>query len=360
MENQNNFARYSDVESVLVYGFLPFKKPKISIVIPTYKRADLLEETLDSAINQTGFDDYDIIVVDNEPEFDAETDTEKLIKKINSDKILYYKNKKNIGMFGNWNRCIELANADWVCILHDDDKLKPEMLKICYPMLNKNRSYIQPEYEIFGNTSNLNYRGGAEGCAKILKERINELLASRNILLPVSPFEFAFMGLWSAPIGVLFSKKNALDIGGYNQDLYPSADGDFAIRYSQKYGIYRLKTALIKYRVEVNATLKAETLLGFIKSDFVIRKKLIENYGKCRKKFFTKLSEILIYQYCYEHELLHDNKTCDDAYVNGRKISLYNDGKNRLSFYLITISRHIYQAVKLLSHYFISHFTFGK
>lgn len=37
----------------------------LSIVIPTYKRPDLLKETIKSIILQEGFEDYEIVVVDN-------------------------------------------------------------------------------------------------------------------------------------------------------------------------------------------------------------------------------------------------------------------------------------------------------
>ena len=44
-------------------------------------------------------------------------------------RISYYKNKENLGMFGNWNRCLELARGEWVCILHSDDKIMPNYIE---------------------------------------------------------------------------------------------------------------------------------------------------------------------------------------------------------------------------------------
>lgn len=42
------FAKYSHAPSVLIYGVLPSKKPDVSIMIPTYRRADLLKEAIKS------------------------------------------------------------------------------------------------------------------------------------------------------------------------------------------------------------------------------------------------------------------------------------------------------------------------
>ena len=53
-----------------------------------------MKEAVDSALNQIGFDEYDVIVVDNDPDRDDET--EKLMLNYNNPKLSYYKNMKNI------------------------------------------------------------------------------------------------------------------------------------------------------------------------------------------------------------------------------------------------------------------------
>lgn len=84
--------------------------PFLSIIIPTYNRAHLIENTLLSVLNQS-CDDYEIIVID-----DGSTDTtEKVVASLNNSKIQYYKvtngergkarnegTKKAIGNYVNW------------------------------------------------------------------------------------------------------------------------------------------------------------------------------------------------------------------------------------------------------------------
>ena len=36
---------------------------------------------------------------------------------------MYMKNEENIGMFGNWNRALEVTRTKYVVLLHDDDWL---------------------------------------------------------------------------------------------------------------------------------------------------------------------------------------------------------------------------------------------
>jgi cellulose synthase/poly-beta-1,6-N-acetylglucosamine synthase-like glycosyltransferase len=79
LKYEDNFSKIKFIKSKLVYGDLNFNKtPLITIAIPTYKRPDLLEEAINSALNQIDFIDYEVIVVDNDP--DSDTETEKLLK----------------------------------------------------------------------------------------------------------------------------------------------------------------------------------------------------------------------------------------------------------------------------------------
>lgn len=71
---ENNFKEIEEVKSEKIQGDTSSKLPLVSIVIPTYKRVSTLRETLDSAIRQTGNHNYEILVVDNNPERGDETE----------------------------------------------------------------------------------------------------------------------------------------------------------------------------------------------------------------------------------------------------------------------------------------------
>jgi len=169
MENQSiiNYEAIEDcyvkcahVKSRLVYGnpdSVP--KPWISVVIPTYRRTHLLKNALDSVLTQHYTDFFwDIVIVDNEPDDGKENDTERLVRSLDSDRILYYRNSENIWVGDNFNRCIQLARGEWVCFLHDDDILISNTLRTlgCLirgydtpqkPLGAIAASYIQIEYD---------------------------------------------------------------------------------------------------------------------------------------------------------------------------------------------------------------------
>lgn len=120
--------------------------PKISIAIPAYK-STFLRQAIDSVLAQT-FSDWELIIVnDASPEPVSE-----IVKQYMDTRIRYYVNETNIGMEDpavNWNRCLELAQGEFFCLLCDDDYYEPtfleEMLTLAdkYPDVSVFRSRIK-------------------------------------------------------------------------------------------------------------------------------------------------------------------------------------------------------------------------
>ena len=91
---------------------------EISVVIPTFNRADMLGQAIASALEQTGVD-LEVVVSDN-----ASTDhTPQLVARFSGDtRVRYFRNDSNVGMVANWRLAIyERARADCFVLLSDDD-----------------------------------------------------------------------------------------------------------------------------------------------------------------------------------------------------------------------------------------------
>jgi glycosyltransferase involved in cell wall biosynthesis len=99
-------------------------RPFWSVMIPTYNaRPDYLQQTLQSVLAQDpGPDAMQIEVVD-----DCSPDAAplELVHRIAGDRVTVYREPKNNGLAGIWNRCIELAKGEWIHILHQDDFILP-------------------------------------------------------------------------------------------------------------------------------------------------------------------------------------------------------------------------------------------
>jgi len=100
--------------------------PLVSICIPTYNRASMVGEAIRSALGQT-YAPLEVLVVDN-----ASADTiEDVVGSFHDPRLKLVKNEKNLGMFGNFNRCIELARGKYIHILHSDDYIDPRFAETC-------------------------------------------------------------------------------------------------------------------------------------------------------------------------------------------------------------------------------------
>lgn len=103
--------------------------PLISIMIPTFRRRDLLVEAVASATAQDIQRPFEVVVVDDDP---ASTCLEALLRavpKIKKANFRYIRNCQNHGYYENHNRCLREARGEWFTILHDDDLLDPDFAR---------------------------------------------------------------------------------------------------------------------------------------------------------------------------------------------------------------------------------------
>ncbi len=98
--------------------------PLVSIIIPTYNRANLIRRSINSILNQK-YQNFEIIVVD-----DGSTDnTMEIVGNFNEDKIKYYKHKINKGAAAAMNTGIEYCRGDFIAFQGSDDLWLPEKLE---------------------------------------------------------------------------------------------------------------------------------------------------------------------------------------------------------------------------------------
>jgi glycosyltransferase involved in cell wall biosynthesis len=108
--------------------------PKVSVLIPTYNYAHFLDETIQSVLNQT-YNDYELIIVDNK----STEDTLEVVDKYLGDRrIHFYQNATNLGLSGNWNKCLGYATGEYIKFLCADDKFHPEMLRKFVSVMDEN------------------------------------------------------------------------------------------------------------------------------------------------------------------------------------------------------------------------------
>lgn len=282
---KNNLSLTEHILSIPIFEAQLNFIPKITIAIPTYKRLDLLKEAIDSAINQTDYINYDIIVVDNDPERNCET--EKMLLTYDCNRLSYYKNTENLEMAGNWNRLFTLAKGEYVVMLHDDDMLYPDFLFFISQFMKKNQEkydaiYLQNTIFNIKKSTCIPQRLQLKGIYG-LELRANDFLQGNIVSM----------------VGMCVRRLLFKDIGGFNSESYPALDYAFHINFARRYKSCKIiGYPLSIYRIAVNESCKIETLLKFITCEMSIKHDLIKYKKNSLYIFFwNKQIKVFVYKY---------------------------------------------------------------
>lgn len=94
----------------------------ITFAIPFYRDVAYLVRAMRSVVNQT-IEDWTLLVVDDGgPDGAAAVDA---VAQVGDARVRYARCDDNVGLAGNWNRCLDLATTPFVTLLHADDELLP-------------------------------------------------------------------------------------------------------------------------------------------------------------------------------------------------------------------------------------------
>lgn len=207
-------------------------KHKVSVIMPTYNRRNVIDKAIDSVLNQT-FSNYELIICD-----DGSTDNTELFVKskyekfLNDDKIVYIK-QGNFGVSKARNTALENANGDLIAYLDSDNIWKPTYLEKMVSVFNEkdcNTAYCSIK---------VNDKDAFYGKQQFIR---NEEYDRKKLL------NANFIDL------NVFMHKKVLyyQMGGFNETLSSMVDWDLILRYTRFNEPYHLKETLVEYYLDKN------------------------------------------------------------------------------------------------------------
>ena len=119
-------------------------KPLLTIAIPTWNRASILNNALAALLPQiTSKDEIEIIISDNA----SDDNTGEIIKKHcqinNTLNIKHNTQSENTGYYGNFHKCRQLSNGVYFWLLSDNDFIADNLVEYILSLLNKqNPSFV--------------------------------------------------------------------------------------------------------------------------------------------------------------------------------------------------------------------------
>lgn len=269
--SNSNFFIYNKLnfcESVKLYGGKSYDNVLLTIMIPTFGRAELLERCIKSAIDQNTSINYEILIIDNNPDHLKNSPIIDILKKYNDNRIVYYCNKKNLGSIGNWNNGFQIARGKWVVMLHDDDIMHPNWIEIminaCYK-LGDNADVISCKLsEIFCNQDVVKFQKSKVDYGKIKKCNLNDI--AKGMVIPV--------------LGSLVRKNFFERIGGFRTDIFYIADYIFMGNAIKKGNVYCINEKLYGYGIsDVNASSNGELWNAVLVSEYYYTQNILTECG---------------------------------------------------------------------------------
>jgi glycosyltransferase involved in cell wall biosynthesis len=132
------------------FALMDNNKVKLSVCLLVYNHDHILEETIDSILNQT-YNDFEFIISD-----DNSTDTSwDIIREYASkfNKIKAIKTPSNLGMAGNANYAISQSKGNTIALLHHDDILDCTLLEKWIKVFNKSNkiAFVFNDYDLGNN-----------------------------------------------------------------------------------------------------------------------------------------------------------------------------------------------------------------
>ena len=204
---------------------------KVSVIIPTYKRAAELKRAVESVISQTLKEIEIIVVDDNPPESDSRVKTEKIMEELQErdGRIRYIKHERNMNGATARNTGIKNSQGKYISFLDDDDFYLPTKLEKESKLLDS----LSSEYAcVICNCYSV--RNGVYG-------KVIEVDGSESPLQQVLSCTYR-VGSGSN----LFIRRDVMiECGGFNEKLLRHQDYDVEARVYSKYKVKKISEPLL-------------------------------------------------------------------------------------------------------------------
>lgn len=253
----------------------------VSIIVPTYNRADLLGLAIKSVISQS-CKDWELLIIDDGSTDNTRSVVAEFTQKDDRIKYFYQENK---GQGAARNVGIQNAQGEFIAFLDSDDEWLPKKLEDQVAFLDKH-----PEYD-FCYTADVIFHSDGRS---VIKRYSNSL--------GLTHMKLAGKGI-SVPSSHMYRKKVFDEVGLFNEsrDLIGLEDNEWSVRASSLRGFY-IDKSLTVYRVHAGQITK-ENIEKKLKKQirglaFILRKNF-SIIAKDKKALLFRIGQIVYLQVKY-------------------------------------------------------------
>lgn len=231
------------------------EKEPVSIILPTYNRADKVGKAIESVLAQT-YRNFELLVID-----DGSTDiTENVVNSYEDSRIHYHKMAENGGQSRARNHGIKLAQYDYIAFEDSDDLWRREKLEAQMEVMRNAPGEVGMVYHKFRYDL-----GNGRGI----------ILPDEKLAVEKKSGDIYSQLLWDNMVGIptmLIKKECILQVGGLDESLKCLEDYDFALRIAKKYKAVFLNEIYLDAEYSVEGVSGGDTEQYLIASCMLIQK----------------------------------------------------------------------------------------
>ncbi|MFH1625990.1 MAG: glycosyltransferase, partial [Pseudomonadota bacterium] len=316
--------RLVDSEGKKIKKEVEGQKPLVSVIVPTYKRPDMLKEALTSVLSQT-YQNFEVIVVN-----DAGDDVKDVIDALNKEgKIIYLQHKENRGLPAARNTGLKAAKGKYIAYLDDDDIYYPNHLETLVGFLENN------DYKVA-------YTDSYHAFQEWITDRY--VTVGKKIIYSHDFDRQQLLIFNYIPVLNVVHRKDMIEVAGlFDVTLGAHEDWDMWIRLSQ-YGDFHhinIPTTEVSIRTD-ETTMTSRSRMPFLKTMKIIHKRysylvtnpsIFEEQKKAEEGLARQLeiegkdSIIPLYEYLHRYRFTKE-------FVRGKKVLSLACGEGDGSFML--------------------------
>lgn len=134
-------------------------------MLPYYGDVQLMQDAVRSVLAQTDRD-FRLVVIDD----GKEPDVPGWFEQLGDERVHYTRNERNLGITKNFQKCVELSEADYVVIMGCDDLLHPHYLETVRSVIGAHPGIgmVQPGVEVIDGEGRVMQGGLADNTKKRL------------------------------------------------------------------------------------------------------------------------------------------------------------------------------------------------
>jgi len=235
-------------------------RPLVSVITPTYNRADFVLEAVNSVLSQT-YDRFELLIVDD----GSEDNTREILEPLLEDARIRYFYQENQGQSVARNLALSHAKGEFVCFLDSDNAWTPEKLASQLAVFRE-----KPDVDvIYGDIITIDSKG-------------NELSRS-NMRRYSGNIAFQMLKDNCVSMNTAMARKKCFDeMGGLSGQRRVADDYELWLKLSSRYQFHYVPEYLAYYRVMPDQISSDKT------RRFNVNQSIIEDF---RKDFPETLSE---------------------------------------------------------------------